>query len=122
MGTILLFVVACAVFCWTVYGYSLRDTVVPQITDSVGDLHLSVAENSDALMKGLTAADDRDGDLTDRICVERMSRFSQPGVYQVSYVVFDNSHNFSRYERTVIYDDYISPRLQLEQPLMYHMG
>ena len=81
-----------------------------------------MSDDASLLLEGLTASDDRDGDLTDRILVERVSRFSEPGVCQVSYVVFDNSDNFCRYQRTVVYDDYISPRLQLEQPLMYRMG
>ena len=120
--TILIFVAACALLCWTLYSISLRDTAEPKIMDSVGQLHLSVSDDAGALMQGLTATDDRDGDLTDRILVERVSRFSQPGVCQVSYVVFDNSNNFCRYQRTVVYDNYESPRLQLEQPLMYRMG
>lgn len=122
LATILIFIAACAVLGWTFYSLSLRDTTAPQITDSVGDLHLSVAEDSDALMRGLTAADDRDGDLTDRILVERTSRFSAPGVCRVDYVVFDNSNNFSRYQRTVVYDDYVPPRLELEKPLLFRQG
>ena len=120
--TILIFVVACAVLCWTLYTVANQDTVAPVITDTVGDLHLQVSDDATLLTQGLTAADDRDGDLTDRILVERISRFSQPGVCQVSYVVFDNNHNFCRYQRTVTYDDYMPPRLHLEQPLMYRMG
>ena len=120
--TILIFLAACALLCWTLYTLSSQDTVAPQITDTVGELHLKVSDDASLLLKGLTAKDDRDGDLTDRILVERTSRFSQPGVCQVSYVVFDNSENFCRYQRTVVYDDYVSPKLQLEQPLMYRMG
>ena len=122
LATIFIFIVACAVLCWTLYSLSLQDTTAPQITDSVGDLHLSVTEDPDALLSGLTAADDRDGDLTDRILVERISRFSEPGVCQVDYVVFDGSNNFCRYQRTVTYDDYTSPRLELEKPLLYRQG
>ncbi len=120
--TITIFVVACAVLCWLLYSVAGRDSVKPQITDSVGNLHLKVSDDSQLLMTGLTATDDRDGDLTDRILVERISRFSVPGVCQVSYVVFDNENNFCRYQRTVTYDDYVSPRLQLEGALMYRMG
>lgn len=120
--TISIFVAACAVLCWTLYSVSRQDTVAPQIADSVGELHLKVSAEDSMLMQGLTATDDRDGDLTDRILVERYSRFSQPGVCRVSYVVFDESNNFCRYQRTVVYDDYVSPRLQLEQPLMYQLG
>ncbi len=120
--TILIFVVACAVLCWTLYTVACQDTINPIIADSVGDLHLKVSDDKQLLMQGLTATDDRDGDLTERILVERISRFSQPGVCQVSYVVFDNSNNFCRYQRSVTYDDYKSPRLQLEKPLMYQLG
>lgn len=120
--TILIFVAACAVLCWTLYTVANQDTVAPVITDFVGDLHLLVSDDTHLLTQGLTATDDRDGDLTDRILVERISLFSQPGVCQVSYVVFDSNHNFCRYQRTVTYDDYTPPRLHLEQPLMYRMG
>ena len=120
--TITIFVVACAVLCCTLYSVASRDFVKPQITDSVGNLHLKVSDDRQLLMKGLTATDDRDGDLTDRILVERISRFSSPGVCQVSYVVFDSGNNFCRYQRTVTYDDYVSPRLQLDGALMYRMG
>ena len=120
--TILIFVAACGLLGWTLYQVSLMDIVAPQIVDSVGELHLQVSAEDGALLQGLTATDDRDGDLTDRIMVERISRFSQPGVCQVSYVVFDSGNNFSRYQRTVVYDDYVSPRVQLQQPLMYRLG
>lgn len=120
--TILIFVVACAVLCWTLYTVAGQDTLAPVITDSVGDLHLQVSYDSPLLTQGLSATDDRDGDLTDRILVERVSRFSQPGVCQVSYVVFDSNNNFCRYQRTVTYDDYTPPRLHLELPLMYSRG
>ena len=120
--TVLIFAAACALLCWTLYTLSARDTVAPEIVDSVGELHLSVTDDASRLLEGLSATDDRDGGLTDRILVERTSRFSEPGVCQVRYVVFDESGNFCRYQRTVVYDDYVSPRLQLEQPLMYRMG
>ena len=120
--TIFIFVAAFGLLCWTLYSMSQRDTTAPEIADSVGDLHLQVSESADALMAGLTARDDRDGDLTDRILIERVSRFSQPGVCQISYVVFDSSNNFCRYQRTVTYDDYEAPRVQLTQPLMYRLG
>lgn len=120
--TILIFIAACALLGWTFYTLSSQDVVAPRIVDTVGELHLKVSDDAAMLLEGLSATDDRAGDLTNRILIERTSRFSQPGVCQVSYVVFDNSENFCRYQRTVVYDDYVSPRLQLEQPLMYRMG
>lgn len=120
--TIFIFILACAVFGWTAHDISKRDTIPPVITDTVGELHLKVSDDDSMLKAGLTATDDRDGNLTDKILIERVSRFSKPGNCQVDYVVFDNNNNFCRYQRTVIYDDYTSPKLQLVEPLMYQSG
>ena len=120
--TIAIFLVACTVLGWTLHSVSQRDTVAPQIQDAEGTLHLKAGDDSALLLRGLTAWDDRDGDLTHRIIVERVSRFSTAGVCRVSYVVFDNSRNFVRYSREVIFDDYQPPRLRLDKPLMYYAG
>ena len=119
---VVIFLIACVVLFFTLKTVSERDTVIPEISDSLGTLHLSVEDDDALLLQGLTARDDRDGDLTDRIIVERISRFSEPGVCLVSYVVFDSSNNFCRYERDVIYEDYQPPRLQLSKPLLYRAG
>lgn len=122
IATILIFFAALAVLFGTLYHISLRDITPPEIFDSVGDLHLSVSDDSNSLLQGLTASDDRDGDLTDHILIERVSRFTSPGICQVNYVAFDSSNNFCRYQRTVHYDDYSAPRLALDQPLLYRLG
>ena len=120
--TIVIFLAALALGGWTEYKLSQRDSVSPEIYSSIEELHLSVQDDDGMLLKGLTASDDRDGDLTDKILVEKVSRFKNPGECEVSYVVFDSESNFCRYQRTVKYDDYKSPRLRLKQPLMYRLG
>ena len=120
--TIVFFLGACSLFGWTLHVVSQQDTANPEISDSIGELHLQVSEDPSSLLKGLTASDNKDGDLTEQIMVERHSRFIEPGVCNVSYVVFDHSSNFCRYERTVIYDDYQPPRLHLDMPLLYRTG
>lgn len=122
IATVLIFVAACGILGWTFYSLSLQDTAAPEIEDSVGDLHLKVSDDDALLLQGLKATDDVDGDLTGNILIERVSRFSEPGVCKVSYVVFDSSNNFCRYERTVTYDDYESPRIELTEPLMFRLG
>lgn len=119
---VIIFLLSCAVGGVTLYDVYTRDTVCPVISDSVGELHLKVSENKELLFEGLTASDDVDGDLTDKIMLERVSRFSEPGVCNVSYVVFDKSNNIGKYERTVVYDGYESPRFTLKAPLLYGAG
>lgn len=107
---------------YTCYVVWTRDTTAPVITDSVGELHLENTQDSHALLQGLSATDDRDGDLTDQILVERLSRFIEPGVCNVSYVVFDSNNNICQYERRVVFDNYTPPVITLSKPLLYYQG
>ena len=99
-----------------------RDNVAPKIKIS----DASPAEMSvyapEALLEGVTATDDRDGDLTDKIRIERVSRFGDQNQVDVSFVVFDSAGNMSRHYRTVYYDDYTPPRFALTEPLVYNEG
>ena len=122
LGTILVFVVACMLTGWTVYQDVVKDQTPPKIVDDLGPISVSVADPEEALLQGLTATDDRDGDLTDKIIVERISRFTDYCVVNVDYVVFDKAGNLGRYTRTVTYEDYASPQLHLESPLLYRVG
>lgn len=122
IGTLIAFVAALVLLGYTGYRVSLKDVTAPVIEDSIGELHINSRQDEAALLQGLTATDDRDGDITDRILVERISHFTQSGSCKVSYVVFDSSNLVGRYERTVVYDDYTLPRLSLEKPLVYYEG
>ena len=72
-----------------------------------------------ALYQGLTAEDNRDGDLTDSIRVSSMSNFTEPGKREITYAVFDSSNNSATLTRTLEYTDYTSPQIQLSAPLRY---
>ena len=71
------------------------------------------------LMAGLTAMDDRDGDLTESIRISSMSHFFENGKRTIEYIVFDSANRAGKYERTLIYTDYFSPRIYLSKPLRY---
>ena len=120
--TILVFVAACILTGWSVYQDFTVDRTPPEIVDNLGPISVSVADPENALLQGLTASDNRDGDLTDKIIVEHISGFSDFGVVSVDYVVFDQACNLGRYTRTVTYKDYASPRLYLKSPLLYRVG
>lgn len=120
----LAFLVSLLVLGKTLYTVSKLDRVAPEIRMENGDeeLHLSVSASEESLLTGLVATDDRDGDLTEKIMVERVSRFLSVGQCRVSYVVFDRAGNVGRFERKVVYDDYTAPRFTLSAPLMYRTG
>ena len=77
------------------------------------------SDDDAALYQGLTAEDNRDGDLTDSIRVSSMSNFTEPGKREITYAVFDSSNNSATLTRTLEYTDYTSPQIKLSAPLRY---
>ena len=120
LGTILVFAVICILTCWTIYQDVKADTTPPQIIDTMDSISISVNDSEEAFFQGLTATDDRDGDVTDRLRIERISRFDEDGALDVSFVAFDSANNMCRHHRTVYYHDYEPPRFTLTEPLMYN--
>lgn len=123
IGAVLLFAVCLVLNILGNARYKARqDTTAPVIQSDSDHLELSVAQGTDGLTQGLTARDKEDGDLTDNILVASTSYFVEKGTVNVSYVVFDNGHNFGTYERKVTFTDYESPRFSLDQPLVFYRG
>ncbi|HAX83534.1 MAG TPA: hypothetical protein DCY15_03345 [Ruminococcaceae bacterium] len=115
-----LFVVA--VGAWSVniiLGKTVRDHTPPVITSDREVLELSVNDDSSKLLTGLTATDDRDGDLTDSILIGTHSKFISKGVCDLTYLVFDSSNNVGKFTRRVRYTDYSEPTFSLKEPLMF---
>lgn len=120
MGIGIIFVFAGLVFG----GYKVKkvlteDTVAPVIQAEQDEITVSVADEESTLLQGLTAEDNKDGNLTDSIRVSSMSHFISEGKRTISYVVFDKANQAGTYERTVQYTDYTSPKIHVTRPLRY---
>ena len=74
--------------------------------NGVKDITIKVGEKID-LLKGITAIDDLEGDITSRIIVEGTVNSEEPGDYQIVYTVKDNAGNVGKKVRkvTVVKDD-----------------
>ena len=83
---------------------------------------VSVKDNEDALLKGLTALDEADGDVTDSIIVEMISPFTGTGHRIVSYAAFDSDNHVTHTKRELIYKDYEASRIKLSHQLTYPMN
>lgn len=107
------------------YNHTIRqrekdtDTTMPQIIAQDFTLELSIHDSEDALLQGLSAWDEKDGDLTSHILVAEKSDFTDAGSFEVSYVVFDSDLHCAQYTRTIHYVDYESPRFSLAAPLVF---
>lgn len=99
------------------------DRTLPEIRCPDGPLELSVWSLSDqALLSGVTAWDEKDGDLTDRIVLQGLGKSVEDGTTTVTYVVADADHHVTTRTRTVRLVDYQPPRFTLSQPLTYPVG
>ena len=74
----------CAVF---LHDRLTADHTAPRIVSDGVPLEVSVNATDAELCAGLTAADDRDGDLTDRIIVRRVSQLTGANSAQATYTV-----------------------------------
>ena len=121
----LLFIVSCALFAgYTVKSKIVEDHKPPVITCDEDTITVSVKEEDmdAALLKGIKAKDNRDGDLTKSVRVASMSHFISGTKRTVSYVVFDKANQVGTLERTVEYKDYTPPRIYMTKPMRYSMS
>lgn len=118
----LVFAVSCVAFA----GYTIKSNIVednepPVITCDEDTIKVSVEEEDmdAALLKGIHAEDNRDGDLTKSVRVASLSHFINGSKRTVSYAVFDKANQVGTLERTVEYEDYKAPRIYMSKPMRY---
>ena len=102
--------------------YIEADTQAPKISVDENLLTVSVLDGDEALLQGIKAVDNADGDVTDLIVVESIYGISDEKCVTVTYAAFDHSGNVSKLERQVMLADYQSPKLTLFGPLVFEDG
>lgn len=125
VNILLLLVLAAAVGlfgCYQFWIHSRLDTAGPVLTIEEGLLEISVEDPREALMQGITALDDRDGDVTSNILIESIYGINADHVTTVTYAAFDSAGNVSKIQRQVRYVDYRSPRFDLYGSLTFAFG
>lgn len=80
-------------------------------------LEVSIRDPKSTLLTGVTAEDNRDGDVTGSMVVERIRLTDPDGTISISFAAFDRSGNVSKGQRTARYTDYESPKFSLSAPL-----
>lgn len=120
--TILLFICSIAVWFYGKKQAWNNDVTPPVIHSEIDELHIDASGEDHDLTQGLTAYDNIDGDVTQEIIVGTISPFTEKGVSKIEYIVFDSSNNVARYERTVYFDNYESPKLALSKSLTYEVN
>lgn len=119
---VLLLVLAGLTAATELYFKAGDDTTPPVISCDQEVLEVSVKAEEKELLQGVTAQDNRDGDLTGQIVVDHISTLVTADTAKISYVVFDSANNVGKLTRTIRYTDYETPRFQLSGPLRYQVG
>ncbi|MBQ8182684.1 MAG: DUF5011 domain-containing protein [Clostridia bacterium] len=117
---VLLFVATTAL-----YGYFLvtekikSDETIPVIKLEEDVLEVAIDATNKDLLKGVTAHDEKDGDLSDMVIVESVSNFIEPGLCRVTYAVCDSNNHVATATRKIRYKGYESPKFSLSEDLCY---
>lgn len=98
------------------------DTTMPRIRCDTPVIEASVKDGKDALLKHITAQDEKDGDITDKVIVEKSSAFVDFGKVIITFAVCDNDNNVAKINVPVTYTDYESPRFELKDDLVFMTG
>ncbi len=120
---LIVFLLSSAAFSfYRIYKVNNIDTTGPEITFPTDTIYTEVNSSQDALLNDVTAYDEQDGDVTESIIIENISKFISPGKCIITYVAFDDSNNLTKKERYLIYNDYVSPKFSLSKPLVFNVG
>lgn len=100
--TIVLLLGCVAVGAVGVLAYKKQDRTAPVITVSDKKMSYTAGDSYEQLLEGVTATDNKDGDLTDEVFVDRVVPTSKKKAV-VYYGVMDKSNNVGTARKTVTY-------------------
>jgi len=113
--------IALAVICfggYKLYQHSVNSNAAPVISFDSDKVDMSAAASEEDLLKGVTAQDAEDGDVSDSLIVESFSQMIGDCNVKVTYAAFDSDNHVSKATRIVHFTDYKSPRFTLSKPLI----
>ena len=114
-----LFIVILCFYIFFQFQKQGADQTYPVITIDEEILSISIDATDEDLLKGVTAYDEKDGDISHKIIVESISRFTDPGVSVVVYAVCDGDNHAVSASRKIVYTDYTPPRFTLSGSLVF---
>ncbi len=100
----------------------VTDSTPPTITMEAVPPQIRVGDPKTALLQGVTAKDDKSGDVTDSLMVESVRLTDPDGTITVTYAAFDEAGNVTKARRELRYIDYVSPRFTLTAPLVMELN
>ncbi len=119
---LVVFVITLCFYCIFLWRSAREDDTIPTITVPEGILVVSFTADDTEFLRGITAYDEKDGDLSDRVFVESVSRFIEPGVSIVTYAVYDEDNHAASATRRVRYNGYTPPHFTMQRSLVFSLS
>lgn len=104
------------------YEANNKDDLGPKIEYEGDSISLSISASEKEILRGVTAVDNKDGDVGPSLLIEKTSNFASKGKRTITYAAFDSNNNVTKRERELVYTDYVSPRFKLSRPLSFTVG
>ena len=117
---VVFFIIAVILFCCNMFIQAFTiDRTLPIIKMDSNAVTVSVEGGDAAILKGVTAFDEKDGDITRNLFVESKSNFIEKGVFTATIAAADSDNHVTKVQRKVTYSDYRSPQFSLSEPLKF---
>ena len=113
--SILFLVVTLVAFAgYRIYSRLIVDRTPPVVTAPESVLEESVSVTEKQLLAGVKAVDEKDGDVSDTLTVEKLSSIDSDNNRIIYYVALDEHNNVGKAQRTLHYTDYQLPEFAME--------
>ena len=122
ISVIVLFILTSVAFLGVfTFQKKVEDNTIPVITMEKDFIEVKCNATNEDFLKGISATDEKDGDLTSEVIVESVSRFVEPGVCEVKYAVCDSNNHVAHATRKVRFTDYEAPKFKLTSSLCFSL-
>lgn len=122
LSIIVLVLTAISFLIFQGYEHFIKDNVGPVITIPDELIEAPVAITEEELLAGVTAKDDRSGDVSDTLIVEKLSPVDSNKQRIITYVAIDEAMNVSRKTRMLQYTDYDYPQFSMKGSFLVPEG
>lgn len=119
----ILFAISCVVYgAHYVKARMTADNNVPVISFREDVVYVDTKIAEEVLLAGVTAEDKEDGDITKDVQIASISHLKKGNERVVEYIVFDGANHFATATRTMVYREYVPPRIYLKEPLRFRIS
>lgn len=101
---VLMYVAIACLLALSIYTMISKDRSAPRINIPEDEITYHEGEDTASLLKGVTAWDDVESDVTDKVRVDSIIPDKDGRTATVVYAVYDSSNNVAKEKRTVRYE------------------